>query len=298
MTRRAGVPLATAEDVRFSTDDGVRIAASYLPAGGTAHSPAESTEASAPHVAAGTPTKPPEPGHGHTLPALVVAHGFTGSSRTPAVRRITERLHRQGFPVLAIDFRGHGRSGGLGTAGDLEVHDVAAAVAYLRERGHSLVAVLGWSMGGSAVLRYAGLGGDADAVVAVSSPATWYERGTRSMRVVHWLCETPSGRLTCRIARRTRLAAGAWTVVPAAPVEVVGSIAPVPLLLVHGSDDHYFPLRHARELAAAAPAADAWIETGMGHAETGTSPELVDRIGAWLATAVSAPAVCDDGFRD
>ena len=45
-------------------------------------------------------------------PALVVAHGFTGSSRTPPVRRITERLHRHGFAVLAIDFRGHGRSGG------------------------------------------------------------------------------------------------------------------------------------------------------------------------------------------
>ena len=90
--------------------------------------------------------------------------------------------------------------------------------------------------------------------------------------------------------------------VPAAPVEVVGAIAPTPLLLVHGSDDHYFPIRHARELAAAAPHADAWIEAGMGHAETGTTPDLVDRIAAWVTTAVSAavpaPAVCDDGSRD
>ena len=261
----------------MTTDDGVRLAAIYHEA------------ADAP-VHAGSRQR-----HGA---ALVVAHGFTGSSRTPAVMRITERLRRHGFGVLAVDFRGHGRSGGLGTAGDLEVHDVAAAVAYLRARGQARVAVLGWSMGGSAVLRYAGLGGDADAVVAVSSPATWFERGTRSMRLVHWLCETRSGRLACRITRRTRLAAGAWATVPAAPVEVVGDIAPTPLLLVHGSEDHYFPIRHARELAAAAPAADAWIEPGMGHAETGTSPALVDRIASWVAAAMSAPAICDDGLRD
>lgn len=292
LTRRVGVPLATAEEIRFGTDDGVRLAALYYePPGESRMAAGDAADAS---------------GARSALPALVIAHGFTGSSSTPAVARISERLNRLGFPVLAIDFRGHGRSGGLGTAGDLEVHDVAAAVAWLRGRGHALVAVLGWSMGGSAVLRYAGLGGDADAVVAVSSPATWFERGTRSMRVVHWLCETRSGRLTCRVARRTRLAADAWATVPAAPVEVVADIAPTPLLLVHGSDDHYFPIRHARELAAAAPGADAWVEQGMGHAETGTAPELVDRIAAWVATAVAAsitapvsgPTVCDDGPRD
>lgn len=281
LTRRTGVPIATVEEIRFSTDDGVRLAARFHPAAGE-------TAGGADHAGEGQ----------LRAPALVVAHGFTGSSRTPPVRRITERLHRHGFAVLAIDFRGHGRSGGLGTAGDLEVHDVAAAVAQLRGRGHTRVAVLGWSMGGSAVLRYAGLGGDADAVVSVSSPATWFERGTRSMRVVHWLCETRSGRLTCRVARRTRLASGAWATVPAAPVEVVGSIAPTPLLLVHGSDDHYFPVRHALELATAAPHADAWIEAGMGHAETGTTTDLVDRIAAWVTAAVPAPAVCDDGSRD
>ena len=57
------------------------------------------------------------------------------------------------------------------------------------------------------VLRYAGLGGDADAVVSVSSPGRWFERGTRPMRIVHWLCETRTGRVVVRVGRRTRLAA-------------------------------------------------------------------------------------------
>jgi pimeloyl-ACP methyl ester carboxylesterase len=231
--------------------------------------------------------------------ACVVAHGFTGSSAAPHVQAICRGLSRSGAGVLAPDLRGHGRSGGRSTVGDQEVHDVAAAVAWLRAHGYQKVAVLGWSMGGSVVLRYAGLGGDADAVVSVSSPGEWFERGTRAMRIVHWVCETRTGRVTARVARRTRLAAGGWPEIPAAPAEVAGRIAPTPLLVVHGDADHYFPIRHVEVLATAAPSADVWIEPGMGHAETATSPELTDRIAAWLhqvtdASAAGPVEVCDD----
>jgi pimeloyl-ACP methyl ester carboxylesterase len=218
--------------------------------------------------------------------ACVVAHGFTGSSRHPALRRICAALAAGGAAVLAPDLRGHGRSGGLSTGGDLEVHDVAAAVSWLRAAGYERVAVLGWSMGGSIVLRYAGLGGDADAVVSVSSPGEWYERGTRAMRIVHWMCETRSGRVTCRLVRRTRLSPAGWVQVPESPADLVGRISPTPLLIVHGDADHYFPLRHVDVLAAAAPEATVWVERGMAHAETATTPDLVHRIGAWVrATA-------------
>jgi pimeloyl-ACP methyl ester carboxylesterase len=230
--------------------------------------------------------------------ALVVVHGFTGSSRASAVRRISRQLVADGLSVLAIDMRGHGRSSGLSTAGDLEVRDVEAAVAWLRGAGYAKIAVLGWSMGGSVVLRYAGLGGDADAVVSVSSPGTWFERGTRSMRVVHWLCESRSGRLTCRVVRRTRLSPAGWVEVPEAPAEVVGAIAPRPLLIVHGDADRYFPLTHAEALATAAPEAQLWIETGMGHAETATTAQLVARIGGWVRSVVRSNAVWDDGVRE
>src|SRR4051794_33139296 len=187
--------------------------------------------------------------------ACVIAHGFTGSSRTPDVLAISRNLAAAGIGVLAIDFRGHGRSAGRSTVGAEEIHDVAAAVAWLRGHGYARVAVLGWSMGGSAVLRYAGLGGDADAVVSVSSPGRWYERGTRPMRIVHWLCETRAGHLALRLGRRTRMAGAQWDPVPEAPHEVAGFIAPTPLLIVHGDADHYFPLPHAHLLRDAAPGA-------------------------------------------
>lgn len=238
----------------------------------------------------------------------VVAHGFTGSSRNADVQRICRALAAAGFGVLAPDLRGHGRSGGATTAGAEEVHDIAASVHWLRGAGYRRVAVLGWSMGGTSVLRYAGLGGEADAVVSVSAPGSWWERGTRPMRIVHWMFETRTGRTAVRALRRTRVSASAWEVLPEAPAEVVGAIAPRPLLIVHGENDHYFPLTHVEQLAAAAPSADVWIEPGMGHAEVATTDALLARIAAWVGAAVgsmpaagesaAAPVVCDDERHD
>lgn len=240
---------------------------------------------------------------GHRELCCVICHGFTGSARHPRVHAISSHLAAAGTGVLALDFRGHGRSGGHSTVGAAEIHDIAAAVAWARTAGYRRVAVLGWSMGGSAVLRHAGLGGDADAVVSVSSPGHWYERGTRVMRLVTWMCDTRSGRAVTRVVRRTRLLPGGWVEAPEAPVEVIAAIAPTPLLLVHGDADHYFPIAHLDELAAAAPHASVWMERGMGHAENATTAQLLDRILSWVRAAVdSSPAgaagVCDDEFRE
>jgi pimeloyl-ACP methyl ester carboxylesterase len=221
----------------------------------------------------------------------VVAHGFTGSSDVAEVVSISRALAAHGLGVLAIDFRGHGRSGGRSTVGAEEIHDVAAAVAWLRAHGYQRVAALGWSMGASAVLRHAGLGGDVDAVVSISSPGRWYERGTTAMRVVHWLVETRTGRVVLRLLRRVRMAGGTWDPVPEAPHEVAGAIAPTPLLIVHGDADHYFPLAHVDLLSAAAPDATVWIEPGMGHAENATTAALIDRIAEWLRAKVRSAAV-------
>lgn len=245
-----------ARTVTLTTSDGVAIVADYWPGAGLAY---------------------------------VVGHGFTGSTRIPRVQRISTQLAGTGAAVLAVDFRGHGRSGGRSTLGELEVHDLAAAVAFLRGEEHDAVALLGWSMGGSAVLRYAGLGGDADAVVSISSPGHWWERGTAPMRLVHWAVETRLGRLTTRVMTRTRLGSSGWHPLPESPIEVVAAIAPRPLLIVHGDADRYFPVRHGEALAAAAVGSEFWLESGMGHAESATTPELIERIDAWVRAALDRP---------
>ena len=223
-------------------------------------------------------------------PAVVVAHGFTGTARAAGVLAIVRGLLAGGLDVLAPDLRGHGRSSGLSTVGIAETEDVAAAVAYLRAQGYPVVATAGWSMGGSAVLRHAGLGGDTDAVVSVSSPGYWWENGTRMMRIVTRMCSTSSGRAVLRRVRNTRVHPSAWhDTAPESPSAAAVHIAPTPLLLVHGDADHYFPPRHIERLAAAATEAEVWVEPGMAHAESATTEDLIDRIARWLLVH-SAPA--------
>jgi len=78
-----------------------------------------------------------------------------------------------------------------------------------------------------------------------------------------------------------------WLTPPPAPVQVVGRIAPTPLLLVHGDRDEYFPLEHFRTLAeAAGPSATAWVVPGFGHAESGATAPLVERIGRWASETI------------
>ncbi|WP_064456898.1 alpha/beta hydrolase [Streptomyces hygroscopicus] len=115
------------------TDDGVPIEARYEP----------------------SPTPGAEPSG--TL-ALVLGHGFTGSLERPALRRVASAF-RQRTAVITFSFRGHGRSGGRSTVGDREVLDLAAAVAWARRLGHRRVATVGFSMGGSVVIRQAALYG-------------------------------------------------------------------------------------------------------------------------------------------
>ncbi len=220
--------------------------------------------------------------------AIVVAHGFTFSWQRPAVWRISTTLNRIAG-VVSFDFRGHGRSGGLSTLGDRETRDLDVVVAYARELGYERIAAVGFSMGASVVLRYAGLVGGLDAAVSVSGPGRWYYRGTERMRRVHFAAERRVGRLATRMMTNTRISPARWDPTPMPPDEAAAQISPIPLLIVHGDKDLYFPVDHAQRLYdAAREPKELWLVPGLGHAESGCRPALVDRIGRWVATAAGA----------
>lgn len=83
--------------------------------------------------------------------AVVLAHG--GRFNKESWREQAQQLEAAGFRVLAIDFRGYGRSRGPGQADPLSapLHlDVLAAVSYLKGHGAKSVSVVGGSMGGAA----------------------------------------------------------------------------------------------------------------------------------------------------
>jgi pimeloyl-ACP methyl ester carboxylesterase len=246
-------------------------------------------------------------GAGPRPPAAVVIPGFSGTIARRPVRSVAEGL-RWHASVLLIETRGHGSSTGRCTFGDREVFDVDAAVGEARRLGYDRVVTVGWSMGGAAVLRHAALArsGTAvhgrllrhtpDAVVAVSATSRWFVRDTAPMRRIHWMAETSTGRLVARLGFGVRIPAPPWSLLPAerpaAPVDLIGQIAPTPTLIVHGELDGYFSVEHPRALAAAAgPSARLWLVPGFGHAEAGAIPGLVDRIGRYLPDLL-------DGHRD
>jgi pimeloyl-ACP methyl ester carboxylesterase len=82
---------------------------------------------------------------------VVLAHG--GRFNKESWEKQARALASAGFRVLALDFRGYGKSHGPGDSApmDAPLHmDVLAAVRYLRKTGAKSVSVVGGSMGGGA----------------------------------------------------------------------------------------------------------------------------------------------------
>ena len=213
--------------------------------------------------------------------AVVVGHGFTQSTTKPSTRAVLDAFAAHAG-VIGLDFRGHGASEGHSTVGHEEVLDVDAAVSHARELGYADVVTCGWSMGGSIVLRHAALHGGVQGVISVSAVSHWFYKGTKPMRRLHLAIETRVGRMIMRRAMRTRITNQGWPEdePPEAPVDVIARISPIPVLIVHGDQDHYFPVEHPNALYdAAREPKELWLIEGFAHAETGASPELLDRIG-------------------
>jgi pimeloyl-ACP methyl ester carboxylesterase len=223
--------------------------------------------------------------------AIVLIPGFSGWSQKPGVARASAVLAEFG-DVLQVDLRGHGRSEGVTTLADREVLDVDAAVAYARTLGFPHVITIGFSMGGAATLRQAGLAGDElygyrvqhppDALVCVSTGSIWYQRDTRPMRRLHWLVLTRLGRVVARHVFQVRIDPAGWGAEPLSPLDAARRLR-VPLLLVQGDRDEYVRAEHGYALSkAAAGPVEFWMERGFGHAEEAAEPALLRKIGAAL----------------
>jgi pimeloyl-ACP methyl ester carboxylesterase len=216
---------------------------------------------------------------GDAEPAIVLCHGFSGWHTKARSAAFAEALARW-FTVYAFDFRGHGLSDGETTFGALEVRDVAAVLHLARTEGHRPVATVGSSMGGVAAVRHAAMSGGTDAVVAISAPARWGGHESPGVRRMAWVAASPRGR---RVARAFGVRIADHIDRPESPEDVVGKIAPVPVLVVHGRDDHYFDEEEAWRLYRAAGEPKAlWLATSFGHAEDGFSNELAARIARHL----------------
>jgi fermentation-respiration switch protein FrsA (DUF1100 family) len=160
-------------------------------------------------------------------------------------RALARRLARVA-DVATLDVRGHGDSGGAFTWGVREPDDLAAVASALRAT-YDRVGGLGFSFGGHHVGMAAALHGAFDAVALVAAPRNLFLLDHNFLTAGLWR----SAPLILRRRRRlTRVAFPRRP--PAALARVVDRIAPVPLLVAHGTADWLIPPAHARELFARA----------------------------------------------
>jgi pimeloyl-ACP methyl ester carboxylesterase len=222
-------------------------------------------------------------------PAVIVAHGLMGWHRKPRIAAFAERL-TSWSTVFAMDLRGHGRSGGVCDYGGAEIADIEAVRELASGRGHRTIVTIGTSMGAIAAIRHGALFGEVAAVVAISSLASWdwhaaaHPRARRNMTA---LIGTTGGRATLR-ALGVRLPPR-WEP-PESPLDVIGKIAPTPVVLVHGTDDRLFPPVHAERLfEAAGEPKRLLLGDGFGHAEDGLTPAFAARLSRTIHEVVELP---------
>jgi dienelactone hydrolase len=108
---------------------------------------------------------------GERRPGVVVAHGFAGSARlmTP----FADTLSAQGYVVVLLDFAGHGANTNPLTDDTALQRDLEVAVTHLRglpDVDPARVALVGHSMGATAITRYAVAHPEITATVAISLP--------------------------------------------------------------------------------------------------------------------------------
>jgi pimeloyl-ACP methyl ester carboxylesterase len=162
--------------------------------------------------------------------------------------------------VIVYDARGHGSSEGSCTLGDLEEHDVAAAVRCAEERTDRVV-IVGASMGAIAALRFASRPLPSIAgVVVLSCPARWSLPLTARGIAAALLTRTPPGRALAARAMRV-------------------------LAVIHGACDSFIPPAAAHELYAHAPEPRSLlIVDEMGHAFSDAAVDPVCDAVEWALT--------------
>jgi uncharacterized protein len=176
-------------------------------------------------------------------------------------------LVAEGYLVFAIDYRGFGRSGGAPDIAGVNRDGVAALDRVYRIPGvdPERVVVFGQSLGGA---------------VAVHAVA----RAPRKTRVQGLIVD--SAFAGYRRIVRDRLIAGivtlplawpaSWTVGDRySPERWIGAVAPVPVVVIHGTRDRIVPFSHGKRLhRLAGDPKEFWVVEGGGHAAGTAIPEV------------------------
>ncbi len=264
--------------------------------------------------------RPPDLRPGESRPAFLVLHGFGGNKEGHGTIVIAEQLAQRGYVAMRFDFRGCGES--EGERGWIlcldQVADSSNAVTYMASRPEvdpERIALVGSSFG-AAVAIYTG--GADRRVAAVISCGGWGD-GERKFRRQHptpeaWARFTNMLEEGRRYRERTgkslmvprfdivpiperlrrNMSAGSIMEFPAETAqsmydfradEMVGEIAPRPLLLLHSANDSVTPTEESIELfRRAKQPAELYLLSEVDHFMFNEeNPHVTRLVSDWLA---------------
>lgn len=191
--------------------------------------------------------------------AVVLVHGVGGERSSLLFE--TRRLTLAGFGVLALDLPGQGASAGTTEWGMPERRAISAAVDWLIHTGDvdpARIGAMGMSMGAYVLAQAAVTDRRIAAVVLAATPNDVFE--------FNWLATRRWGPLS-QYPTYWALRAGG-TPLDDCPKDILGKLAPRPVLLVQGELDGLVPEWMARQLYAAAhEPKELYIVHGAGHAD-------------------------------
>jgi uncharacterized protein len=200
---------------------------------------------------------------GRSRATVVLSHGYGGTQ--DEMLPVADVLHRAGFSVLTYDLRGCGQSGGGVTFGALEQRDLISVVNYLSKRPDvdaMRIGALGFSMGASTTILAAARDRRIQAVVddsGWSHVSDWLRAG---------ILRRPTNPFSALSLRLVELREGI-DLGGLRPENVVGRLAPRPILIIHGTRDSVVPAADSREnFAAARSPKELWLVDRATHGAT------------------------------
>lgn len=184
-----------------------------------------------------------------------------------------------GFNVLALDYRGYGRSAGAPSLAGVQL-DIDAALAALlarRDVDARRIVLFGQSLGGAVALHYAAHGARRASLRAVIADSAFADyRRIVQEKLAGFALTWPFQWLPALTVDNDY-----------APRASVKAIAPLPLLLIHGERDAIVPAHHARLLyESAAEPKTLWMLPEAGHIEALRDPALRARLSEFVRRAV------------